>query len=60
MSNYNLIGIVITLTCIFYYRKDGTTKKPFELYLAAIGFLIWPLLLIKVIYDFIRKQIPKK
>lgn len=52
---YLIIGVLVTLFSINLYRKDGTTNRKNELYMAAIGFLIWPLQVIKIIYDLLTK-----
>lgn len=53
---YLLIGILISLICIYRYRKDGQTIRNFELYFAVLGVLIWPLLVVKYIYDLLNKK----
>ena len=45
------IGLIVTLAMIFYYRPDGRSQKPGELYMATVGPLIWPILLAKFIFD---------
>lgn len=51
MDNYYSIGIAVTLYCIWYYRRDGQSRKPNELYWAVIGPVIWPLLVLKFLFD---------
>lgn len=51
MTYYVLIGLAVTLISIYHYREDGTTDKKGELYWAAIGFLIWPFIIVKFILD---------
>lgn len=52
---YLAIGYVVSLMCISYYRNDGTTNEEGELYAAAVSPLIWPLMLLKVGYDYLVK-----
>jgi hypothetical protein len=52
---YFLIGISVSFLSIYVFRKDGTTKVQGELYWAVISPFIWPIVLIKLIYDKIIK-----
>ncbi len=52
---YSIIGILVILFSINFYRKDGTTNRKNELYMASIGFLIWPIQIIKILYDLLTK-----
>ena len=36
---YLVLGIIWTTLMIRYYRRDGQTKKPGELYFAMLGIL---------------------
>jgi hypothetical protein len=48
---YYYIGVLVTLFCIWYYRPTGESQKPNELYLAVLGPIVWPLLVLKFFLD---------
>ena len=56
MNYYLIIGIIVSLFTIWVFRRDGTTKKPFELYLAVIAPLLWPAVLVLMVIDLRRKS----
>lgn len=51
---YLIVGIIITIISILWYRPTGTPFKKGELLLAIIGCLIWPLQIIKWITDYFK------
>lgn len=51
----NLIGVLVTWVAIFIFRRNGKTQRAGELYLAALSPVIWPVVLILLILDLIRK-----
>lgn len=53
---YLTIGFIVILFSIYKYRKDRQTQKKNELYLAVLGILLWPIVLLKHIYDLTIKQ----
>lgn len=54
-----LIGLAVTYLCIYIFRKDGTSPYKGELYFAALGPFIWPILLVKLIWDLVSEKIKK-
>jgi len=48
---YWAAGTLSTLFFIWHYRKDGSTPKKMELYWAAIGPIIFPILWVKFFFD---------
>lgn len=50
-----IIGIICSLTSIFVFRRDGTTNRQGELYLATIGPLFGPIVGILLIIDILKR-----
>jgi len=50
-----VFGIVGSLVAIFVFRRDGTTTRHGELYMAVIGPLFGPVVAILIFIDFVRK-----
>lgn len=54
---YYYIGVLVTLFCVWWYRPQGESQKSNELYLAVIGPIIWPLLILKFFLDRVLDRI---
>ena len=55
-EHYLHLGIIVALYAVYLFRRDGTTKKPYELYLAIIAPIIWPAVLILLVLDLLRVE----
>jgi hypothetical protein len=55
---YFIIGSIITLIMIKHYRKNGLTSNQ-EFILAVFGIWIWPLQIVKFIYDKVKDKLEK-
>jgi hypothetical protein len=54
---YYYIGVLVTLFCIWYYCPRGQSRNPNELYLAVVGPVVWPLLVLKFLLDRVLDRI---
>lgn len=51
-----IIGFFSSLMAIFVFRRNGTTGKKGELYMAVIGPLFGPIVAVMLLVDFLRRK----
>lgn len=56
-STYIYTGLVVTFGTLWFYRRDGQTQNPHELYWAALGPFLWPLQVCKFLLDRIVEKV---
>lgn len=50
------IGLVSSLIAIYVFRRNGTTTRKGELYMAVIGPLFGPIVTAMLLADFLRRK----
>ncbi len=57
ITTYLSFGVPISLFFVWYYRKDGHTRQPNELYWATLAPFLWPLLIAKFLLDRVVERV---